>query len=781
MTGKCKLFVMNIFDFLAKSNGVKLHEHTEHVVSACNNLLERLPISAVEREKWSPIIQECAVLHDIGKAHRFFQQNLCSNRTVYAIRHEIISLWICTTFLAELSKEHLFAIATHHKGVIDNQGDSGGRLSSWMFNMLIDEHIPEDLALLEQMPVLLKQWNAHFKTDFLITQDFAKPLTKMYLPKQILWLLNKDFQKKVYPDATDRLRLAESRALLVAADHIGSARREEEVPNWKKLIPDDFKPTGFNFRNFQTRLLSIQDDVLLYAPTGSGKTEAALCWLTANQQPNSRIFYLLPYTASINAMTERLEKVFGKGQVTALHSKTLDFFYERLENEEGNFPDSPDSDIPEKLRYTINADKAKSLSYLSKELFYPVKVATPHQILRFALMGKGWEMGLFDFRKACIVIDEFHAYEPLLTGLLLASMRWLKNKYFGAKVFFMSATIPKFLQELIVDKIFGGDYSKLFAPSAQEASDLAILDQKRHRVFCKYGQSIDQQISEIERFLRAGNSVLVIVNNVKTCQMIFEAIRYNGSKKMLHSGFHRLDRKRIEKAITHDEQLKRPQLLVATQAVEVSLDIDYDLAFIENAPIDALIQRFGRVNRKGSKGIAPVYLFEKIIGNTPFYDEKTLSETWKEMNLLEGKELSEADLVNACNMVYQDGYTEGQWEDFNKGFEHERINGFFQKIIAGHWNDWIEDAIDSSNKKLDVLCLNLMPKFEYFREKGDYIRASQLLVSVYWYEIQGNSERSKKLGVHIANNLEYVLEAGSDYESAIGYKKKKENTDEQFL
>jgi CRISPR-associated endonuclease/helicase Cas3 len=467
--------------------------------------------------------------------------------------------------------------------------------------------------------------------------------------------------------------------------------------------------------------------------------------------------------------------------VTALHSKTLDFFYERLENEEGNFLDDSGNDMPEKLRHAENTEKARSLSYLSRELFYPIKVATPHQILRFALMGKGWEMGLFDFRKACIVVDEFHAYEPLLTGLMLASIRWLKNEYFGAKVFFMSATIPRFLQDLIVEKIFGGDSSKLYAPSAQEASDLAVLDQKRHQVYCQQGQQLSQQILEIERFLHAGKSVLIVVDNVKTCQAVFEAIKYNGHKKMLHSGFHRLDRQEIEKAITHDDQTKRPRLLVATQAVEVSLDIDYDLAFMENAPIDALIQRFGRVNRKGSKGIAPIYLFEDIIGNTPFYDDEVLAKTWAEMTVLEGKELSEADLVNACNMVYHDGYTEAQWEDFNKGFEHEKINGFFQELIAGHWRDWIEDAIDSNNKKLDVLCGNLVPKFEYFREKGDYIRASQLLVSVYWYEIKGSSEKNKKLGVHVANNLEYILKTGSDSQSDIGYKKKVEDIKEQFL
>ena len=96
---------------------------------------------------------------------------------------------------------------------------------------------------------------------------------------------------------------------------------------------------------------------------------------------------------------------------------------------------------------------------------------------------------------------------------------------------------------------------------------------------------------------------------------------------MLHGGFNQKSRRKIENFVTHADKSKRPRLLVATQAVEVSLDIDYNTAYIENAPIDSLIQRLGRVNRggklvdaSGNKIMANVYLFEEIIGKTPFYD-----------------------------------------------------------------------------------------------------------------------------------------------------------------
>ena len=130
-------------------------------------------------------------------------------------------------------------------------------------------------------------------------------------------------------DSLERKKLSMMRALLIAADHIGSARMEQSIPSYKEIKLIDFTPKRegvyFPLRMFQEGLLTITTDVILHAPTGSGKTEAALSWVFANQKENAHLFYLLPYTASINAMVGRLQSVFGIDKVTALHSKTLDF------------------------------------------------------------------------------------------------------------------------------------------------------------------------------------------------------------------------------------------------------------------------------------------------------------------------------------------------------------------------------------------------------------------------------------------------------------------------
>jgi CRISPR-associated endonuclease/helicase Cas3 len=382
------------------------------------------------------------------------------------------------------------------------------------------------------------------------------------------------------------------------------------------------------------------------------------------------------------------------------------------------------------------------------------------------------------------IIDEFHTYDALFTGLLLATIK-LFRKLFNAKFFFLSATIPDFMLQLIVHKVFDSDYSFVIRPDANQEQDRIVLDRKRHQLFTFPDCTILDKINLIESYLHKGYSVLIIVNNVKTAQLLYKKIEFSGTIQLLHSGFNKRDRIKIEKSVTSNDVTKQPQLLIATQAVEVSLDIDYDIAFIENAPIDALIQRFGRINRAGKKKIqaldnqfqplnntVPVYVFEHSIGNTKrFYDERVLGDTWTELIELSNTELGEEDLINVCNTVYKDGYNDEQQIDFDKGFNNSIINQFEYDWIPATWRDWIDDILEGSQKR-EVLCFNLVEKFEQKISQGRYIEANQLLVQVYQYEAK-ISKNKLQGDTDVAINLKY--------DPIIGYHSIKNDVDERIV
>ena len=757
--------------FFAKSDGVTtLEMHTRHVITAGENLLLTLPLNEEEKKYWKEKLVRMAVLHDLGKIHNEFVSRLNGQKSGN-IRHELVSLLFCINYL-QLEDDELFAIATHHKGIVDTHSETKGTLSPNQTGDYIKQWYNSDKSIFSTEHV--QNWLHLFALNTeVIQQDLVTEL-----PKHIKMYLNAHYQKKAIQRIELRKQFSFTRSLLMAADHLGSARKENDIPKYKQLSVEDFQPNKngeyFPFRPFQKQLRSIDTDVILHAPTGSGKTEAALNWVFANQKENSRVFYLLPYTASINAMVSRLQKHYNEEVVTALHSKSLDFFYDQISDEYSN-------DVKD---YRKIEQEAKNKKSLSKELFYPIKVATLHQILKTSLKGKGWEFSLFDYKNALFIIDEFHTYDALLTGMLLATIK-LYKRLFNAKFFFLSATIPDFMLRLILTEVYEGDHSKLIRPDKAKEQDRIVLDRKRHQLYCKNDASINDEVEVIESYLEDGKSVLIIVNNVKTAQRLYKEINFTGSVQLLHSGFNKRDRTIIEKAITNEDILLRPQLLIATQAVEVSLDIDYDVAFIENAPIDALIQRFGRINRAGKKRIipidrnsslnhdtVPVYVFEKSIGKTPFYDDKVLTDTWNELLLLDNKELGEDDLINVCNNVYKEGYNEIQHKDFETGLNNSIINEFEEDWIAGHWRDWVEDLLKNSNQKIEVLCFNLLEEYEQKIVERRFIEANQLLVQVYRYEADISNLRASGDAL-VAINLKYS--------PVIGYYSIKKDVDEGII
>lgn len=716
----------------AKSDGTTLYEHTCMVIKAGLKLFQSLSLSEDAGAFLKQFFVQAAILHDLGKVHPTFQRRLNGDGDAN-IRHELVSFWFAETFL-EVNEAVLFAVATHHKSI--ESGTCDKSLSMFDLNGIsisVEEGSYLPLSEGTMCKETLQSWLSLFPEKFVYRKE---KLDK--IPNASCFMLRESKQMKAVPCLADRQRFSLLRAYLQAADHLASGG-QTEIPGYQMISLNDFQPhegfTKFPFRHFQEKLQQWRGDAVLHAPTGSGKTEAALSWVYANQQKGNRLFYLLPYTASINAMMQRLCNVYDRSGVMVRHSKSLNFIYNELCNEDSNL--TPD--------YVELEQKARSVHLLSREVYYPIKIMTLHQLLRVPCHGKGWEFSMLECQNALFIIDEFHAYNAFLTGKMLGTVK-IFRKFFGAKFLFMSATIPDFLLKQIVEEVYDGDYSKIVRLDPDSKSDAYVMGRKRHHLVCHPDENVGQCIDQIEADLEKGLSVLVIVNNVKTCQQIYQEIAFDESKKrMLHGGFNQKSRREIEQSVTHPDKSKRPQLLVATQAVEVSLDIDYNTAYIENAPIDSLIQRFGRVNRGGKLADeagnikkADIHLFEKIMGKTPFYEEQLLHDTWSVMSRLDKRNLSEDDLISACNAVYKDGYSQKQEFDYKQGLQS--VSSFEEQWIAGIYRDWVDDILDRNNQKVDVLCYNLKEEYCSLVDQKRYIEANELLVSVYPYHKMKLSE-----------------------------------------
>ena len=460
---------------------------------------------------------------------------------------------------------------------------------------------------------------------------------------------------------------------------------------------------------FQQRCAETTGNTILKAPTGSGKTAAILLWAANNQAENGRLFYVLPHTASINAMHKRLQKIYCDKTVGVLHHKNAAYLYRVFENDYSSMD---------------AAKMAQTISGLARELYHPIRVTTPHQILRVALSGKGWELGLAEFPNAFFVFDEIHAFEPLLVGLTLATVKWLKRM--GARVLFASATLPLFLEKILREEVGIAD-DNIISPDPGNDDDKGVLDKIRHKVEIRPGSllaSIEQIINEIRI---SGKTALIVCNHVATSQKVYEKLREEfKDTKLLHARFNAEDRFNIELKIQSDIP---PRILVATQAVEVSLDLDYECGYIEPAPADALGQRFGRINRKGSRPEpAQVVIYEEPSYKYLPYDEGVTRET---INLLKECEfLSEQQLTDIVNKIYGDGYKDDSRDDYLRGINNPMIKGFDENIVAGTHKDWVESIIEGSDGQMDVLPNDLYVKFKELKVEKKYLEAKMLLVPI---------------------------------------------------
>ncbi|MEW6424826.1 MAG: CRISPR-associated helicase Cas3' [Bacillota bacterium] len=707
---------------LAKSTGETLSQHTIACLEVAQVLIESIPLSQEEKESLRKDVLFAVAMHDIGKAAIGFQKFLRGEQSNWqGKRHEIISASFASG-IEGVSPAVIFAILTHHKSI-----PSDG--ISQVFGCLPSEQIPFPEGETKAWKEMAQEWEQNIN---LFMEEWRKIC--VYLGLEIApdglkalalhpsWLertVGKRGQRKVI-SFKERYYASFVRGLTIASDHLGSADKiPPPIPEFTKFTVIKQKS-----RPFQKRLGKIEGSAILRAPTGSGKTEAALFWVQRNQRAKSRLFYVLPYTASINAMHRRLSRIFGNKNVGILHHRATAALYKILE------------DDTESASCLERQHTAKALADLAREIWFPIRVCTPHQILRYVLRGKGWEYMLAEFPNACFVFDEIHAYDPRVVGLTLGSAKLFSQ--WGARCLFLSATLPEFLRKLITDAM--GELP-FVEPDPTQADDKEILDKKRHILEIKDG-SILENMEAVVQTVRTGSSTLIVCNHVKTSQMVYSLLKEELKDlpeqdiALFHGKFNWEDRSRIESKIVAGPL---PKVLVATQVVEVSLDVDFDRAFFEPAPIDALIQRMGRVNRSGAKKPpAEVVIFIKQVHSYQLYCEcdsephksdcrvkLTINELQKLIN-----PISEKDLVIAADKVYGEGYKGQDKIKFEEGLNHPDIKEFEQCLLAGAYKEWVEAVIEKTDGMVEILPRCLYEKYRERKEKGLWIEAYNLLVPV---------------------------------------------------
>lgn len=469
---------------------------------------------------------------------------------------------------------------------------------------------------------------------------------------------------------------------------------------------------------------------------GEGKTEAAMyladCWAALLGQKG--IYFALPTQATSNQMFGRVKKFLETRypdlavNLQLIHGGAL--LSEEFSNLCIGVSQGGDSD-------TILASVIAAEWFLPKKrgLLAPFGVGTVDQALLSVLQTKHFFVRLFGLGHKTVIIDEVHAYDMYMSTLLEKLIGWLRA--IGSSVILLSSTLPASKRKALIEA-YGGDATQLTPSTYPRVTWISrtelIVDTfeatKHIELHIQHiKDDLDMLISNLRGAIMKGGCVAIVCNTVKRAQETYIAIRQAGLVKpdelmLLHSRYPFEEREKRENEVTlafgRDGKRPRRAVLIATQIIEQSLDVDFDLMVTDLAPADLVIQRAGRVHRHDN------YRPDKL-------SEPTL---WIRM-----PDINENDVpaFGATACVYDEYFLLLSYlhlKDRASIFFPEDIQDIIEKVYGEPEGPWpsraFEDAVNAASEKMEEekeskvfnARMNLIPGYDDSRDPLEFFGSS---------------------------------------------------------
>jgi len=507
---------------------------------------------------------------------------------------------------------------------------------------------------------------------------------------------------------------------------------------------------------FQKDLLDAPKFVTLFAPCGRGKTEAALLWAlnALEKYRRNKIVFAMPTQTTSNAMYDRLKAIFGEENVGLYHGRSFIKLRDNSSKEKEEFEEEKD------------VEEIRSETFKGNVFFKPITITTvDHLIYSFVKGFSQADFALGNLQNAVIIFDEVHYYEKLTLEHLLTLFELLIKM--DIPHLLMSGTLPDFML-----KKLNNCYKHVIDKEGLESIPFK-LELHKKSIFD------DNVIAEIVENYKKGLTQFVILNTVERAKQFYLRLKdelkdFDESNIMLyHSQFTYNDRIKKENEI-YKRIKNNPFILVATQVIEVSLDISCDIMYSELAPPDALGQRAGRLNRKGknwSNGIEhalKIFMPERYLP----YEEELLKKVQSFVGDYQ-KPVSYNDVKEFCDRVYTDYALETP---------SNLLSLFRECTIFGYnWKDITFDGEEGRRFKVrdeKIQHVDVIPECIYEEESNNALRVENMAKIPLYYlqrDLKENLGRFYSVEVQKGRRTKtywiccypYSYEIGFDYSAEV--------------
>ncbi len=385
----------------------RLDVHTKNLLNAAKQLYE---LNYITEAQYKALCRAC-LTHDVGKILKFFQWRVKNNgkfNDKLEVSHNILSAFFVDmdgSMPLECYLPIVYAVINHHH--YEN--------FTVVFNKK-GEIVDANLALILEE---LKVNNNNF--DDLTVEDLHDVLDDFVL---------EDLSKS---ENQEKPEFIITKGLLHKCDYASSAHIPIEFANDFTLSKLDKLVASFDggwndLQHFCRQ--NSNDNLVVVAPTGMGKTEASLLWLADHKG-----FYVLPLRTAINSMYSRLKTNWLGDEniderLALLHGDSLDYYIKESEDNVSDVGDTP---------YFRNS--------LARNLSLPLTVTTPDQIFDFVFKYLGHERKLATLSYSKVIIDEIQAYSADVLCYVIYGLQMINQ--LGGQFAIFTATLPPFFKDLL--------------------------------------------------------------------------------------------------------------------------------------------------------------------------------------------------------------------------------------------------------------------------------------------------------------------------------------------
>lgn len=394
-------------------------------------------------------------------------------------------------------------------------------------------------------------------------------------------------------------------------------------PERTVISNEDFKETfGFEPRSVQSEVLKIVENsenpgiYIFEAPMGCGKTETSLAAseILASKCGKNGVFFGLPTQATANGIFPRILSWAEKQSTELYHSVQLNHGSAALnllfQNIQRGIPQEESDSGLIIHNWFCDSKKACLADFVT---------ATVDQMLMLALKRKHVMLLHLGLSEKVVVIDEVHAYDAYMSEYLEMALQWLGS--YNTPVILLSATLPSarrmsLIRAYLGIKKFDDRFEKEQGYPLLTWTDGKDIRQQRlsydgaHKTVSVKTCVSDDVVQFVKNVTENGGCVGVIVNTVRRAQMFAELLQDNAKVLLYHAQFVLPDRAKKEKQLVDlvgknsTPESRSGLVVVGTQVLEQSLDIDFDMLITDMCPMDLLLQRMGRLHRH-ERGVRP--------------------------------------------------------------------------------------------------------------------------------------------------------------------------------